>query len=72
MIEVYEHGTKVEFAGKNIGIITAAIIRGEYVTYEVSYADNGSHTHTELHPVEFKVVNGKEKKQIGFKKGGED
>jgi hypothetical protein len=59
---------KVEtVVGKNLGIVTGAIIRGQNVCYEVSLFLNGEYRKVELIPKEFKIIGDKQEIKIGFK-----
>jgi len=55
-------------SGKNIGRITACIIKGTNIYYEVSYFFGGDYRKVELLEKEFKIIGDAEKTAIGFKK----
>lgn len=68
-MNIYKRGVKVlTTIEKHQGIITACIIRGNDVFYEVSMFVGGEYRKHELHTSEFTIIgNDKKDMQIGFK-----
>jgi len=68
-LEVYKYGTQVTTKlGCIPAIITGVTIRGDSVSYEISYFYEGEHITVWIKDIEFTVDNDVEKTKIGFKK----
>ena len=67
-MKVYKPGTVVELKlKKQEGIIVSAVIRQGDVIYNVSYTAQEEIKECMLYEFEFTVINGNQKKIIGFK-----
>jgi hypothetical protein len=66
-MKILKYGTEVKTAiGKIDAIITAANIRGDSVSYEISYFNNGEHKDVWVKECEI-IPKTKEKVIIGYK-----
>lgn len=68
-MKVVKCGSRVKSVLTNIeGIVTAASIRFNSVSYEVSYFNNGEYKQVWFNECEFELSSTAKKETIGFKK----
>ncbi len=69
VIQLIQCGSRIETQiGKIEAIITGINIRGERVTYEISYFSNGEYKNTWLDVSEFIVIDEGNMVTVGFKR----
>lgn len=67
-IEIIKSGTEVETVNGQIkGTVTAASIRFNSVSYEISYFHNGEYKSCWMNELEFKSMGDNYKQKVGFK-----
>lgn len=69
-IEIYERGTFIKLKNTAInGIILGALIKGDFISYEVALIDNDNQrTIHYIEDVEIEILKESVKQKIGFKK----